>query len=177
MAPVMTTTTATQRPREFDARVIQWMPLLRKLANRLVTNANDRDDVVQDTIESALSNWKSFVAGNKFPGWLAWRMRGVISDRRRKRAVALETNDVPEHPISGNQEEVAELGLVLSRMADATCPQQTPAQMARANEIVLRVATGATLSEIAAEDGCSNRNVHQIYKARQRRLRDKFGVS
>lgn len=94
------------RPAAFGAAVAAHLPFLRRLVSRLERNAQDRDDVVQETVENALSRWTSYRTDMPFVGWLAWRMRHVVSKRRARRA--LSTTALGEHAVPAAQHEYVE---------------------------------------------------------------------
>lgn len=94
------------RPAAFDASVAAHLPFLRRLVSRLERNAQDRDDVVQETVENALSRWTSYRTDMPLAGWLAWRMRHVVSKRRARRA--LSTTALGEHAAPATQHEYVE---------------------------------------------------------------------
>lgn len=89
------------RPPDFDAAVAAYIPFLRRLARRMERNAQDHDDIVQEATVSALSRWKSYRPDMPFAGWLAWRMRHVVSKRRARRS--LPTTALGEHATPAEQ--------------------------------------------------------------------------
>lgn len=162
------------RPASFDQLILQWRPLLHKLAAQMEPNASEREDLVQDTIASALASWASYDDSKKMSGWLAWRMRGVIANRRRQVNLLAAPLDRRAF-VEPTQEHAAMLASVLRIMPATGRSNQTPEQVASADKIVLRIALGDTQEEIAQEQGCARQNVQQVLHARQRRLRQHFG--
>jgi len=79
----------TDRPIEFDDRVMDYLPGLYAKAGRLVRPEN-RSELVQETLVTAFANWESFEhRGSNWEGlytWLVFRMRGVTSRWGRKNA-------------------------------------------------------------------------------------------
>lgn len=151
-----TTRPVTTRPAEFDARVMEYLPGLRRLAMKLAP-PQYREDLVSDTVLSALENWQSFREDGGMWGWLKWRMRNVVSAqayhatrlKRHGRRVSLESaSHLAEPP---RQVAAAELSIALESLA-------------RVNngDLILRAAQGETFGEIAAERGVSRQRIHQV---------------
>lgn len=147
------------RPREFDAAVLQWIPLLRKIAARLVPS-QERDDLVQDTIENALAHWSSYNPAKKLSGWLAWRMRAVLSHKRRRSSLKTTAMGDYDAPIVAQQDNIVELSQVVSALRPG-----------RSGEVLYRVAQGDNGEEIAADYGITREYVRQIAQAERERLR------
>lgn len=148
----------TPRPASFDAAVIQWMPLMRKIAARLVPS-QERDDLVQDTIENALAHWSSYNPAKKLSGWLAWRMRAVLSHKRRRsslKTTAIGDYDAPTVP---RQDNIVELSQVVSALRPG-----------RNGQILMRFAMGDDGEVIGEEYGVSRQRVNQIVKREREKL-------
>lgn len=156
------------RPAAFDARVLQWMPFLRKLANRFERNAQDREDLISETVEIALRRWANYRYEGSFSSWLAFQMRDRVQEirRRARRHVAepLDTtwdkdnNYAPTE--SANHDNVVELDQIRAALRPG-----------RAGDMVMRAASGEEYSEIAAAYGVSRQRAHQIVTAERARLR------
>ncbi|WP_207001858.1 RNA polymerase sigma factor [Trinickia mobilis] len=77
------------------------VPRLRRYARALVNNRDLADDLVQDTLERALSRTERFQAGTDLRAWLFTIMHNVFANQVRKastRAVHVSVDDdaVPE---------------------------------------------------------------------------------
>lgn len=169
--PVTTTPTAANdnhcaRPASFDAAIIQWLPLMHKIAARLEDREQDRDDLVQEAVESALANWATYNPANKMSGWLAWRVRAAQSHRLRQRSVRAESinrHDAVTEPV---QEHAADLSMAWEAIGND-----------RAGKIVRRVAMGEQQAEIGREQGVSRERIKQLYHKRVGELRAEFGYA
>lgn len=168
----------TPRPAEFDAAVIQWMPFLHKMASKLEASAQDREDLVNETVEAALRRWANYREGESLPGWLVFQMRErVRSLRKRWRVVSYSYDSrnraVDEHsdddcdidfqdPMAeaARQDNIVELSQVVSALRPG-----------RNGEVLYRVAQGDNGEEIAADYGITREYVRQIAQAERERLR------
>jgi len=151
------------RPPTFDAAVMQWLPLLRKLANRLERNAQDREDLIQDTITNALRLWESHRPDGAMSGWLLFQMRNAIQAKRRRQQGALE---LPETlGVAPTQEGATLARAALSRLGDT-----------RAERMLVRLAMGETGAEIGEAEGISRERVRQLTTEARRRFAKRVGV-
>lgn len=166
------------RPAEFDARVLAYMPALKKLAYRFERNRQDREDLINETVEVALRRWAGYRPDGGFYGWLVGQMRSVVADvrRRARRHVAgpldaaFDHNSMDDTPMAvsswheptlpAEQDNIIELDQVRAAMRPG-----------RAGEMLMRVAAGEEYSTIAADYGVSRQRAHQIVTAERARLR------
>lgn len=152
------------RPASFDAGVLQWMPLLRMIAKRLEPNPADREDLVQDTVTHALAHWESYNPDKKIQGWLAWRMRGVLANRRNKsriKAIAIGDREFSTAP---TQDGAAEANIALSQLRN------------KRDEIMLvRYAAGTSLQEMATEQGVSREMASKLTRRARRNFAKRIG--
>lgn len=161
------------RPAEFDARVLAYVPGLRKLASRYTHTAEQREDLVNDTIMYALERWQNFREDGGFWTWLTWQMRGIVknaaksSAARRKRVnfVALEDSHQPSTPAS--QDDAAYLGQVLSCLDRLDTDTRS---------CVLRIADGDSLEAIATDYGVSKQAISQRAQRARAGLADGVAV-
>ena len=153
------------RPAEFDAMIMAYVPGLRRLARRMTRDRASADDLVTDTIILALSKWRKHRPADGAWNWLVWTMRSVMSSRKQAMNAAMRTGTVVSIDtvgplsVSGAQQERAELSEAVHRLRHI-----------RNGEVVLRVAAGETLSEIARDRGVSRERVRQIHAAALRKL-------
>lgn len=151
------------RPPEFDARVIAYLPGLKKLARRYTRNLEERDDLVTDTIALCLRKWKTFRPDGGLWSWMSWEMRGIASNMRSRKQINI-VDDATGY-IMGNaaiaprQETYADLSQTLAK---ATSKYQ---------QIAVRKAMGATLRELGDEFGISRQRVEQLVKRGQAEFR------
>jgi RNA polymerase sigma factor (sigma-70 family) len=142
---------------------MQWRPLLYKLAGRFEHNHQDREDLVQDTIATALHLWQSYRPDNSMSGWLTWQMRSVITGRRRKFRA---TSELPETlGVAPTQEGAVLARAALSRLGDT-----------RGDRMLVRLAMGADGAEIGASEGISRERVRQLTTEARRRFAKRVGV-
>ena len=149
------------RPAAFDARVMEYVPGLRKLAARYRRDSEQRQDLVTDTIASALENWRLFRGDFKqdssgFWTWLAWRMRGIVKNEEGKAGVRNKHAGVKENWWAGRANQpspadYAELSSVLGSLSTI-----------RHGDVLLQRAMGGTLQEIAESKGLSHARVYQM---------------
>jgi RNA polymerase sigma-70 factor (ECF subfamily) len=81
------------------------VPRLRRYARALINNRDLADDLVQDTLERALSRTERFQAGTDLRAWLFTIMHNVFANQVRKvsmRAVHVSVDDdnVPESELA-----------------------------------------------------------------------------
>ncbi|KXU85858.1 RNA polymerase subunit sigma-24 [Caballeronia megalochromosomata] len=106
--------------------LIEHVPRLRRYARALLNNRDLADDLVQDTIERALSHMKRFEAGTDLRAWLFTIMHNVFVNQVRKapaRAmhVSVDDEDINEREfaVPGGQFgslEVRDLDYALQRL-------------------------------------------------------------
>jgi RNA polymerase sigma-70 factor, ECF subfamily len=83
-----------------DALLIQQVPRLRRYARALTGDRNSADDLVQDTLERALSRFHLWREGSDLRAWLFTIMHNIyvnqIRSRIRRQHEALETDPAAE---------------------------------------------------------------------------------
>ena len=157
------------RPAEFDAAVLQWLPFLHKMAARLERNKQDREDLVNETIATALKRWAGYKQEGSLPGWLVFQMRSVVNDARRKKRVptfSYSTARVVEFDDDGAgnvpKTIIDRLGSP-ARQEDIVCARQVvDALTGRDGDVVLRPPMGDTLEAIGAGMGITRERARQI---------------
>ena len=93
-----------QAPEEFRAELLHWVPNVSRFARMLTRNADDADDLTQETILRACANWASFRAGTDCRRWLFTICRNQFL-RDQQRLTRMVAVDDPETDVS----RVAEL--------------------------------------------------------------------
>ncbi|TKC86294.1 sigma-70 family RNA polymerase sigma factor [Trinickia terrae] len=102
------------------------VPRLRRYARALITNRDLADDLVQDTLERALSRTERFQPGTDLRAWLFTVMHNVFVNQVRKAAtravhVSVDDDEIPESefavPASQSRAlEVRDLDYALQRL-------------------------------------------------------------
>lgn len=173
-----------ERPAEFDARVLAYLPGLEALAKRLTRDEDAREELVQGAIVHALTNWQGFREDGGFWGWLrfcmlAYRQHCARGHQARKRRGMTVSLDSPMH----GQDAAEALGLSTPpdqhsalEMADTLRLVDATLSPRDANLIKARLA-GYTLDEIREGGiGVSRQRVLQIENAAFKKLRAAAGV-
>ena len=152
------------RPAEFDAQLVRYLPGLRALALRLrpSTPPDEREDLVNSTVLKALENWHKYRTGaSPFP-WLSLLMRGIARDELDK-AKALKRTAT--HMLGAefqahlpSQEHAADVRMVMSQI--------TPGLRAEFVEIAM----GTPCAHLAAGRGVTKQRMDQIIWAERHRL-------
>ncbi len=147
------TDVADERPAEFDARLMGYLPALYAMAKRLVP-PEKREDLVQDTIAKALQNWRNFREDGGFYNWLRFIIRSTAhAPKRLKRPLRYVSDPdgkiANTRGVTGGQEEWLEL-LDALRILDSK-PDQKAACLA--------IAMNGTSAEAAAADGVTTQAI------------------
>ncbi|MBX4941143.1 sigma-70 family RNA polymerase sigma factor [Rhizobium binae] len=152
------------RPAEFDARVMAYVPGLRRLAGRRVPREY-RDDLVTDTIIYALAHWKNFREDGGMWNWLEWSMRGILKNaatkaaNRKKNLKFVPLDENMDLVTPANQLDYADLSKALDGMTG------------RGGKIVVRRAMGDSLAEIGKNMGLTSERVRQLEAREMKRLK------
>lgn len=160
-------TTMQQRPKEFDAHVMQWMPFLKKMAAKLESKSQDREDLVHETIVVALRRWSSYNPENSLPTWLVYQMRERVKFLRKQRSVTsvcCAGSVLDCAGVSPRQDKIVELNQVISKMRDGE------------KVVLLARADGETLEDVGSEIGVSSQRVHQLETAARICLRKRLNT-
>jgi len=104
-----------------DDRLLAWVPRLRRYARALVNNRDDADDLVQDTLERALTRAALWQGVADMRAWLFGVMHNLHVDgvRRPKLHTVVLDDDTPEVPVAAAQGErlaVLDLQAALERL-------------------------------------------------------------
>jgi|GEM_PF-2490092 len=149
------------RPPAFDSALLAYQPGMRRLASKLGYRGSEAVDLVTDTIAYCLEHWTNFHGDlDKMWNWIYWQMRGIVKNSRSKKRLEM----VPEGrayeiaETSANQADVAHAGQVVSLLAG------------RSGDMIMRLAMGDTLEEIARQHGVSRERVRQIVEKERARL-------
>lgn len=151
---------AAQRPPEFDARLLSYLPGMQSLAYKLGYRDEDRDDIVTDTFAYCLEHWQNYREDGGFWNWIYWQMRGMSSNTRARRVprlveAGIQYDNAKTMP---NQQQYAELCETLRGLT------------ARDGGVLIRLAMGDQLAEIACDMGVSRERARQLGARARARL-------
>jgi RNA polymerase sigma-70 factor (ECF subfamily) len=138
------------RPNDFHVEILACLPHLRAFALLLSRNRSTAEDLVQDTVVSALSHIDQFQPGTNLKGWLTTILRNRYFNELRRMSRKLEVQvDVvgAAAGTSGGQEE----SLTVRDFKHAF--SQLPAEQREA--LVLVGASGFSYEETAEIIGCA----------------------
>ena len=96
------------RTERLNAEIVELLPALHAFSRRFHRNANDADDLVQETLVKALGNLERFEEGTKLKSWLFTIMRNTYCSayRRRRREPVGSVDDLSEYqlPVKSTQD-------------------------------------------------------------------------
>jgi RNA polymerase sigma-70 factor (ECF subfamily) len=147
---------------EFTGGLLKLIPKLRVHALALTHNRTAAEDLVQDTIVSALSARESFNPGTNLSAWAHTILRNRFISTVRRRREMVELEDAPEAAFAatGAQED----RLVLKELARALA-QLAPEQR---EALIMAVVLGLSYEEIAAAMRCSEGTAKsRVFRARR----------
>jgi len=142
----------TTRPADFDARVMSYLPMLRKQAQHLAHSIEDREDLVQDAVDDALRRWKSFREDGGFCKWLTLIIRGIASNRNKRKQIPIADNDNAMMNVATPPEQEHAVDLRKAVAAMRRMDKHT-------RYTVAALAAGYTAAEIGAKFGVTNQAV------------------
>jgi len=156
--------TPTSRPEGYDALVLSYLPLIRRIANSWCSkhpNNGEAADFIQEAIAQALRVGPSYDDRYKFGSWIFFVCRGVIAAHRRSRHVD------PQQHVSAPaaQHDYAELSEALRRLSAG-----------RAGDMVVQHAVGHDYREIGEAFGVSRQRAHQIISRERAALRRRMAM-
>ena len=108
-----------RRSGQFESDLVAELATLRARASFLERSSTAAGDLVQDTLERALSNWFRFQAGTDMRRWLLAIMQNLFVDRCRKRKRSRESiaSDLVAAERATEADEACELARVPDAMA------------------------------------------------------------
>ncbi len=160
----MNKTNTTERPAEFDARVMAYLPGLRRLAAKYVPRPY-REDLVTDTIMYALERWQNYREDGGMWNWLSWNMRGIATNAAKK--AASQKNRAIFVPLTHQDSAVAPAQEGYVQLSEAL----RLVSAHRHGTVLLRRAMGDGLKEIAVDRGTSVEWVRQMEVAARKAVR------
>lgn len=141
-----------QRPKEFDAQVVAYLPALRNVARRLVQH-EDIDDLVSETAAALLRRWDQFRLDGAFYSWAVLVMRGIAAEARKRKKLNTVSIDTDTYVgcTQPAQEEIVFAGQVVSYLS---CYKEGQALLMRT--------VGDTLDEVGEVFGVGKSRVGQF---------------
>ncbi|RLJ64911.1 sigma-70 family RNA polymerase sigma factor [Sulfurisoma sediminicola] len=99
--------------------IVAEIPRLRRYARALTGNADQADDLVQDTLERALEKWRLWHSARELRPWLFSIMHNLFVDSRRRAGRidycdADELDEVPQRSQAGDALELRDLDRALA---------------------------------------------------------------
>lgn len=156
---------ATERPPEFDAKVMAHISALRKLAWRKIRNRDAANDLVSDTVILALHRWQNYNPKWAMWTWLGMLMKGKARDnwmaRNRRIEMVAEGTEYNNAPEGGSQLDALELADVLRR-----------AKKIPNSDVPIRLAYGDSSEQLAAERGVTKGSIMATARHASRQIRD-----
>lgn len=158
------------RPAAFDKAVMAYMPALTKLARKLTNTADEREELVQDTMAYVFSHWTNFrgepgAPRNGMYNWLTLNMRSIMQGKRSVAANARKNMPrASEFAASllgkpANQEDIVYANQVVRRLS-----------YTRDGRMLVRIGGGETLNEVAGRRGIGRERVRQLTERARERL-------
>lgn len=149
-----------ERPAEFDRRLIEAMPMMRRLTKKL--DPKNGEDLLQETLVAAVANWDNFrdpVTWYGFKAWLGWKLRAVIRNRKAKvRTLKRQTPSYFETSTPASQEEAVNARRIIEQLATS-----------RDGQILIGLAVGESREALGEKFGISSTRLYQLsYRARNR---------
>jgi RNA polymerase sigma-70 factor, ECF subfamily len=150
-------TDGAQTPQAFEAFIVPHLPMLLRLARRLVREPADAEDLVQETCLKAFRSFHQFCPGSNAKAWLVTILMNAWRDRARKVSpmpLALSFDEIAEfvqlHPPARTPEAMAmqnHLGHLVRLAIDDLPPEFRLV-------VLLADVEGFTYQEIADTVGC-----------------------
>jgi RNA polymerase sigma-70 factor, ECF subfamily len=163
--PKLTNTPAAGTSQSIREDILATIPNLRAFAISLSGNADNADDLVQETLVRALAHIDSFEPGTNLPAWLFTILRNLFRSEYRKRKREVEDSDgrfaatLKTRPAQSSRIEFEEFQHALSKI---------PADQREA--LILVGASGFSYEETAEICGCAVGTI----KSRVNRARTKL---
>lgn len=111
----------SHRPDDFGARLVAFLPNMRRFAYSLARSRDGADDLVQAACERALAARSRFEEGTRFESWVLRIVRNLWIDRLRRDRTAGPTEDLSERDdlVGIGGEADVEARLMLTSVAEA----------------------------------------------------------
>lgn len=118
-------------PRHPNSEIVELIPALRAFARTFYRDANDADDLVQETLTKGLSHLHQFEVGTSMKSWLFTIMRNTFYTRIKvsKREAPGSADCVSAKPIVGATQEWSARGLEIHSAIQRLPEQQREVMM------------------------------------------------
>lgn len=139
------------RPAEFDAEVVRFLPGLKSLA-RARHSDHEPEDLAHSTVAWALEHWASRPPAIGVYPWLRGVMANAATERGRSRRLerAMTCNEPADMAAPACQESAVDVTLTLTLLGD------------RDRRIATMTAHGYTLQEVGRAEGVSIERARQL---------------
>lgn len=151
--------------KEFNARIKDWLPFLRIIARRMVSDIQDVDDLVNETVVAAIERRRSYRPDGSFPSWLVFHMRERFRFMRKQRSVKASSYDDDDGFVErtigspARQDAILEAKQVVDSIPDGD-----------AKVMLLRAAIGDDYASIGDDYGMSKQAVEQRIKRERKKV-------
>lgn len=108
-----------KRPQWFDDLLLQYRQLILVMCRKYTANDCDADELLQDTMCFALSNWHRYRPGSRsgFVTWMRYNMRSILRERTRKGRISIDEDSVQQAVSLPSQEHAVDLSLAAERIS------------------------------------------------------------
>ena len=152
-------------PGSFESDVARFIPNLRAFARSLTRNVEDADDLVQETLIKAFSNFERLVPGSNLKAWLFTILRNThISHIRKRRNEVLQQHDDQVELVAVKESQSSRMDLLDFTNALETLPED------QREALLLIGAEGFSYEDAALMCGCAVGTI----KSRVNRARTKL---
>lgn len=152
-------------PGSFESDVARFIPNLRAFARSLTRNVEDADDLVQETLIKAFSNFERLVPGSNLKAWLFTILRNThISHIRKRRHEILQQHDDQVELVAVQESQSSRMDLLDFTNALETLPED------QREALLLIGAEGFSYEDAALMCGCAVGTI----KSRVNRARTKL---
>ncbi|MBZ9943469.1 sigma-70 family RNA polymerase sigma factor [Mesorhizobium sp. BR1-1-13] len=153
------------RPKAFDTKVLNYLPVLKKLARKLTSTADEREELVQDTLAYIFGHWTNFRPDGGMYNWLTLNMRSIAQGKRQVAA-----NKHKNMPRAG-ESALATMG-TQPRQEDIVYANQIVRRLSRSRDgrMLVRLGGGEMLKDIGKRRGIGAERVRQLTDRARERL-------
>ena len=157
----------------FKTELIRALPRARKYAHTLVKSSADADDLLQEAIERALHNSRSFKEGSNLNAWLNRIIKNIFLDEQKSHRVSRTTLvGSDEAGVLSNSSRGGSMAIEKIEIAEIQSFLFTLPEAERT--IVMLWAEGYSYEEIAAELGITRNNAAVILCRARKVLHERF---
>jgi len=157
---------------DLQKELAQLVPNLRAFARSLCGNADQADDLVQETLVKAWRSRKSFAPGSNLKAWLFTILRNTFLSERRKRKYEVHDTDgklAMQLSVKGNQS--GHMDLLDFSKAFATLPEE------QREALILVGAEGFAYEDAALMCGCAVGTIKSRVNRARVKLAELLGVT